>query len=269
MYPTWHEHPINNGLVARFAGDAKLGFREFTDRSAPFRRCTNNGTALYSRDSAKNNEYSFSATSGNSYLRYLNTDSRLKISLPITITGWVKSVGTLADGLMFVVTYNNPISDPWFAYGLDAYGGNLRAVFNNNGTWDPISSSFSVSSMTSWTHIAFTVSASSSHLYTKGGLNATASAGGKNSPLYTSTTTFYLGNSGAANRNILIANVKIWNFQLTPNMLHMDMVSGRQEFPELRQDDTPYYLVGEAVAGATFQPAWASQRTRILSGGVT
>lgn len=31
----------------------------------------------------------------------------------------------------------------------------------------------------------------------------------------------------------------------------------------------PYYLVGEATAAATFQPAWASQRTRILSGGVT
>lgn len=32
----------------------------------------------------------------------------------------------------------------------------------------------------------------------------------------------------------------------------------------------PYeILVGEAAAAATFQPAWASQRTRILSGGVT
>ena len=249
-----YKHPIDVGLVAQFAGYLDNGYQQISDSVEPFRRCTNHASALYTRDSISPRHYSLKSTQGNSYTTYTSVDNRLKLNLPITMTCWIKSVGTITtDSSIAYVSYNDPATNPWISYGFDAVasGGYLRSVMNSAGSLDIMTTNFNVNTFTRWTHIGQIISSTKCHLYIDGGLWGYTPVGGKSNPNYTSTSLFRIGNpSGTAYSNLLVANVKIWNLEFTPSMLHIDMVAGRSDFPQLTNNRFPYYLVGESPVAA-------------------
>lgn len=155
----------------------------------------------------------------------------VELALPITVSCWLKTLGTVEDGAgIFGVVHNTADTDPWSSYYLGSGGGAPAnaavAFFNSAGSFGSLDSTFSLTSI-NWTHLAATFSAADVRLYVNGVLNVARGSGISN-PTYGATAAVFVGNYGGVSRNAnsLIDNAKIWSRDLGDQGVMRDYQAG-------------------------------------------
>lgn len=266
MQTSFRNNPINTGLLARFAGNVRTRSGIITDLVQPWRVGTTSGATIV-RDAPSHWQESVNSPTSADYV-YYTLDAKLKIALPLTFTFWFKSLGTSATGgTVAGVVYDVGVTSPYLCWAIGLESPNQRfRLMSNNGTFQAVTSSVDSSAYTTWTHVCATITTGKRIVWVNGKevINTT----GHGNPSYSSTSYLCLGESGGNTSNCRVADFKIFASEFNNGRACADMLVGRRQFPG-EQDEFPYYLVGEATAGATFQPAWASQRTRMIGGGIT
>lgn len=272
--------PLNRGLLGWWRAGGGLNGRapQFYDMcgrtNIPF---VNSPT--WSGDRHPNSRRSLRCAASEAGVR-ITCPTYLRIARPIHICGWVRSLGSpSAYADMFGVSYTDSDTSPYEAYSLGVSDtGYIRGYANNGSTLAFLNApSYSLSSYTNWTHLAFEVIGTSGYIYLNGALIASGtSLNPFGDPIYgTAKLTIGASTTGTSrNINCLIDDVRIANRgygeEGIRKLYQAALLGWPTEFAKPRRYWFPAVVESPPSTGtdlhllqnksSTFIPSWHAQR---------
>jgi hypothetical protein len=161
--------------------------------------------------------------------------ARLRLTWPITIAFWMRTVGTPDNNAgVFGLYVNNSNSSPFLSLALIYTNPNFAIAYDNAGSLATVATTLAVPS--SWTHVVVTATTTTSvAAYVNGQLNVSQTNSSATNPTYGATAQMCLGNFVGASRNpnCEIDDCSVWNRLLSPAEIWSLYDQSRRGYPDM------------------------------------